>query len=115
MADKPCSEPEEPWNNCCQAVEQNWMFVFPNNHFSVSPAIDSPRLTFEFCGCRRQSPGMMVRPHLGADGTKPYRLMTATSALLSGGPPALTTAATSLKYCAPMSGERTINARATLP
>jgi len=38
--------------------------------------------------------------------------MTASNAALSGGPPAPTTAATSLKYCAPMSGESTIRARA---
>src|SRR6266542_3354814 len=55
-----------------------------------------------------------VRRHCGADGTSPYRLMTATSAALSGGPPAFATAATSLKYWAPMSGDRMISARATL-
>src|SRR5665213_4300812 len=59
------------------------------------------------------------RPFYGkvgvADGTRPYRLMTATSATLSGGPPALTTAATSLKYWAPISGDWMTRARATLP
>jgi hypothetical protein len=53
--------------------------------------------------------------HFWADGTSPYRLMTATSAPLSGGPPALTMSATSLKYWGPMSGARMIKARATLP
>ena len=53
-----------------------------------------------------------VRRHFGAAGTSPYLDMTDTKATLSGGPPALTTAATSLKYCAPMSGDWTIRARA---
>src|SRR5438034_168428 len=50
--------------------------------------------------------------HAGAAGTSPYLAITDSSAARSGGPPALTTAATSLKYCAPMSGDWTINARA---
>jgi len=53
-----------------------------------------------------------VRRHFGEAGTSPYLDMTDTNAALSGGPPALTTAATSLKYSAPMSGDRTIKARA---
>ena len=53
-----------------------------------------------------------ARRHFGAAGTSPYLDMTDTKAALSGGAPLLTTAATSLKYWAPMSGDRTINARA---
>ena len=70
--------------------------------------------------CRRARPYRRVRlnlflgRHFGAGGTSPYRLMTATSAALSGGPPAFATAATSLKYWAPMSGDRMISARAML-
>ena len=53
-----------------------------------------------------------VSRHLGAAGTSPYLDMTDTRAALSGCPPALTTAATSLKYWAPTSGDMTIKARA---
>jgi hypothetical protein len=55
-----------------------------------------------------------VRRHFGADGTSPYRVITATKAALFGGPSTFTTSATSLKYWAPMSGDRTIRARAML-
>jgi hypothetical protein len=48
--------------------------------------------------------------HDGDPGTNPYFDITAMRAALSGGPPAFTTAATSLKYWAPMSGEFTIKA-----
>lgn len=54
-----------------------------------------------------------VRRHFGAAGTSPYLDMTESKAALSGGPPALTTLPTSLKYWAPMSGDSTIMALAT--
>ena len=54
-----------------------------------------------------------VRRHFWAAGTRPYRFMTATSATLSGGPPALTTEATSSKYLGPISGASVISARVT--
>jgi hypothetical protein len=55
---------------------------------------------------------LLVARHFGGAGTSPYLDMTDRSAALSGGPPALTTMATSLKYWAPMSGDRTIKALA---
>ena len=82
----------------------------------------SGRSTFQLSGRRhakhdgyRAAPPLgapleLVGRHFGAAGTSPYLDMTDRSAALSGGPPALTTTATSLKYSAPMSGDRTINA-----
>src|SRR5512135_1275859 len=59
-------------------------------------------LTLQVTGRPRPAVGgpveLRVRRHFGAAGTKPYLDMTATSAALSGGPPALTTVAISLKY-----------------
>src|SRR5262245_4680756 len=50
--------------------------------------------------------------YFGAAGTSPYLDITSISFARSGGPPALTTAATSRKYCITMSGVMMISARA---
>lgn len=54
---------------------------------------------------------LFVVDQFGAAGTRPYLDMMDRRAPLSGGFPALITAATSLKYWAPMSGDCTTKAR----
>ena len=76
---------------------------------------DLRSLTVRAAGETQVRPQLEDQAGFGAGTTRPYRFMTARSAVLSGGPPELTTSATSRKYCAPMSGVLNISTRANSP
>lgn len=58
-------------------------------------------------------PQRQAAVHSTGAGTSPYLDITPSILARSGGPPTLTMVPTSRKYCAPMSGVRTISARAS--